>query len=114
MRLITRQKKAANAAKQWRGAYWSQADGWTAYGTDKRGRDVTHGMIEALGAAPDPDDVDAIIGNGSWTSTSCDECGAHDGRPVVELGAEPDYESSTATVCGECLTGAKAIMEAHS
>jgi hypothetical protein len=49
------------------------------------------------------DDVNAIVGNTSWTDPEgCDECG----RPswdCVQIGQEPDYESSTATVCLECL-----------
>ena len=58
--------------------------------------------LVALGPTPTREQVDAAIGNASWTSTKCDHCGARD-VPVVELGQEPDYESATADVCAECL-----------
>ena len=96
MKFISRQTRAAGAAKAW----------ITQYGTD---RDGVAKRIEALGAAPDPDEVNNIIGNDSWTYLKCDECG-QDVDFVVECGQEPDYESSTARLCGECVRRAMAIV----
>ena len=48
-------------------------------------------------------EVNAIIGNDSWTTIpDCDECNQKV-LEVVEVGEEPDYESSTARLCKECL-----------
>lgn len=58
--------------------------------------------------------VSEIIGNQSWvTPHHCNECGADDGRPTMQLGEEPDYESSTAWVCIKCLRAAVSLMEAE-
>jgi hypothetical protein len=55
-------------------------------------------------------DVEKIIGNASWTRLGCDECGKEVGT-VVQLGEEPDYESSTADVCLECLHKAAGLTK---
>jgi hypothetical protein len=54
------------------------------------------------------EDVKAIIGNDSWTRIDCDECNQRV-SVAVSLGAEPDWDSDTATICVECL--GKAIEE---
>jgi hypothetical protein len=62
-------------------------------------------QLEALNPeSSTPLQVEKIIGNRSWTDpTSCSECRSQDGRAVVRLGEDPDYESSTAWICLECL-----------
>jgi hypothetical protein len=52
-----------------------------------------------------PEQIATIIGNDSWTRLSCDECGK-EVTTVIVLGEEPDYESSTASLCHECLATA--------
>ena len=47
-------------------------------------------------------DVTAIIGNDSWTSLKCDECGKYVDA-VVQVGEEPDYESYSAKLCKPCV-----------
>lgn len=51
------------------------------------------------------DRAEEIIGNRSWARNICDEC-QKDCEITVQLGAEPDYESSTANICVECLKAA--------
>ena len=97
MRLITRQKEANGAAERWRRQY-----GLGQYGDDKL---EILAKLEALGENPAADEVDATIGNGSWTATVCDECGVKN-VDVVEVGQEPDYESRTAHICKGCLSKA--------
>ena len=96
MKFISRQTRAAGAAKAW----------LKQYGTD---RDGVAKRIEGLGATPDPDAINKIIGNDSWTYCKCDECG-DEVDFVVECGQEPDYESATARLCGECVRRAMAIV----
>lgn len=94
MKLLSRKIKAATAADRW--AYRYQANRWP----DKQ---ATLQALCDLGPDPDPDEVDRVIGNASWTRTSCSECGNEDPMFVVQLGHEPDYESCTAWICDTCI-----------
>lgn len=93
--IITRQSLANEAAQRWRRQY---ADG--RHGQDKL---VIADRLDALGEQPNPDDVDAVIGNSSWTRVpACDNCGRP--IPMVAMVGEPwDYESNTAHVCRVCV-----------
>ena len=52
-------------------------------------------------------EVDAIIGNSSWTDVPrCDDCGAVGLSVVVQVGEALDYESATAHLCLPCLRAA--------
>jgi len=95
MELITRQSLANGIVKRWKKQYPNNA-----YGDDKL---VIRNKLMALGSNPNPDDIDEVIGNKSWTRVpDCDECGATVDA-VVEVGETPDYESSTANICKGCL-----------
>lgn len=48
------------------------------------------------------EDIEAIIGNFSWTSIRCDECGSQV-KAAVQLGEDLDHDSATAVVCFPCL-----------
>lgn len=65
----------------------------------------TEGVYNRLKAMPSnatAADVERIIGNDSWVSIYCDECG-NKVPVVIEIGDAPDYGSSTANVCLTCL-----------
>jgi len=94
MLLITRQILANEAAKRWGKQY--PPDRWP----DKQ---YVLRQLTELGGNCDADEVDKIIGNGSWTTTECHECGNDEGVDVVQVGQQLDYESSTANVCKSCL-----------
>lgn len=100
MEVITRRSRAAEAHERWERQY-GDATG------DKKA--ITQ-RLAALGAWPEPEAVNAVIGNDSWTECTCNECG--ESVPlVVRLGEPPDYESSTADVCERCLSAALARIE---
>jgi len=101
MRIITRQSLANKVAERWAGQYKGGA-----YGADKHDKLK---KLRALGDAPNPNDIDLVIGNNSWTRTSCHECGK-DNIDVVEIGQDPDYESYTADICKPCLEKALGIL----
>lgn len=102
MKLMTRQAKAARVAARWNSVYGRYQKSNGEQGILK--------MLVALGANPKPDEVDRVIGNDSWTSLeNCDECGA-ESVETVEIGEEPDYESSTSCVCAGCLRKALALI----
>ena len=119
MKLETRQQQANEAAEKWRRQYavregtiacqWSWGDESHPQNNLNRER---YEQLVTLGEIPDPDKVDEIIGNDSWSHpTTCSEYGARDKRPIVELGEEPDYESNTAYICEECLRKVLALIE---
>jgi hypothetical protein len=98
MKIITRKTQAAEAADRWIAQYQRDRDGIAA-------------KIKSLGGTPDPDAVDRIIGNDSWTSVDrCSECDK-DSEVIVRLGQEPNYESSTAWICPACLRQALALVK---
>lgn len=103
---ITRQSLASEAVAGWSEQFEREILGG--------GRATTiHAALVALGPAPDPDAVDAAIGNGAWTRVpSCDGCGRKGLPVVVQVGEEPEYESSTVDLCGDCLRAALALLDA--
>lgn len=97
MFIQTRHSNAEKAADAWERAYKYDRDGKAA-------------KIRALGNHPDPDAVNEIIGNQSWTRCLCNECN-RDVEAVVQLGQEPDYESRTAWICRDCIKLALAAFD---
>ena len=105
MELITRQMLANKAADKWNRSYGPNFRSYV-FGDTR----AVYQQLAALGPTPNPDDVDQIIGNDSWTSPgSCHECGQKK-AVLVELGEEPDYESHNATICVDCLQAALALV----
>lgn len=103
--LITRQLNADSTAARWKAKY---VDKTTRYVGDAK---AVHAQLVALGPTPNPDDVDRIIGNTSWTRVGlvCNGCGEESDR-IVQVGEEPDYESRTARLCAKCLDEAVRTM----
>jgi hypothetical protein len=100
MNKVTRTTKAKSASKLWISAYRLK-EGWEV--GDRYG-EICKSLI-ALGDNPDPDDVDKVIGNSSYTDCHCNECDSYVDE-IIMLGEE-DYDS--ARVCKECLV--KALKE---
>jgi hypothetical protein len=100
MKVITQRVLIREAAQRWREQYGANH----RWGRDK---DDVYAKLAALDVErATAADVDAIIGNTSWTEVpACDECGKRRNE-VVQIGQEPDYESSTAEVCVPCLRAA--------
>lgn len=103
MKLITRVQKASKAAEKWKHQYQP----YWRYDDSKR---AIHEALVALGKDPDPDEVDRVIGNGSWTICRCDECEEHC-DVVLELGETPDYGSATAQICKACFRKAAFYLD---
>lgn len=55
-------------------------------------------------------DVDAVIGNDSWTRSACDECGANQ-VTLCHIGDEPDYEARYQQLCVDCLRAAVELFD---
>lgn len=112
MIVITRESCAAGATKRWKDQYGPERNNGRWYvAFDKRDRSAVYERLLALGPAPKPDEVDAVVGNSSWTDTPrCSECDSTDNAPRVRVGEEPDYESNTAWLCLSCAENAVAML----
>lgn len=96
MKKITRQSLANGVSVKWKKQYPNDKDG-------------IQKKLDGLGKIKNPDKVDIIIGNKSWTTPpDCSECGKPDNDFVIEVGEKQDYDSATAWLCKKCTT--KLIM----
>lgn len=102
--LATRKANAKTAAERWRAQYF----GGGKWRYEDRMRGIWERLV-ALGDNPNPDDVERIIGNTSWTECKCDQCGERK-ESVVMVGEPLDYDSRTASLCVSCLDEARAQM----
>ena len=96
---------AQDAPRRWAAQY----SGWD--------RSSEHHRIgKKLAALPKaertPARIAEIIGNDSWAVVECDQCGERV-PAAVTVGQQPDYETSTATICEPCLRRALALLEGH-
>lgn len=115
MIVIDERSKVRGVAERWKSQYFHGGKWGSVICGDA-------GEIYAKLAALDPEtavaaDVARTIGNNTWAGPdNCDECS----EPVlrtVQIGQKPDYESSTALVCEDCLRHALALLrhaEQHS
>ena len=107
-KLLTRESLAATTAARWKAQYnFAQS-----FSDESWSRKVYDQLI-ALGPAPNPDAVDAVIGNPSWTHPHlCNLCGKGSDE-ALELGAPEDSPAgdSPITVCTSCTERlAKAVL----
>jgi hypothetical protein len=98
----SRQRLANMVAERWLKAYLKD-DQWMHI---KSGNSQDKYIkLKELGDNPDPDEVDKIIGNESWTRVQCDNCNGKF-ETAVWIGEKLYYESRTALVCLQCLNDA--------
>ena len=112
MHVISQQSLAADAARRWGVQYQHEGRDDDPQNEHDTGTLRTYRALLALGPHPSPADVNRVIGNDSWTHVRCDECRSTSPEitAIVQLGEEPDYESSTAGVCEKCLVAALAAI----
>lgn len=99
MKIITRDDRAKLAPMEWYRQYQMHATP-----EQKRKTDILLALVN-----PKYSEIDSIIGNDSWTILRCNEC-ERTSDWVIQLGQEPDYESSTARICAECFDKAKKLV----
>ncbi len=102
MRVQTKRGLIRQVAAHWKMQY--------ANGEPARFVGVGDRLAALNGETATESDVAAIIGHPGWTRNGCDEC-ENESDITVQVGQEPDYESSTANMCVGCLE--KAIMLAR-
>jgi len=98
MKLITIRSQILSVVNLWREAY---PKGYTDSSGDKHG--IYASLCELDLNTASAEDLENIIGNTSWAEPQiCDECGERH-EETVQLGEDPDYESTTVLVCKKCL-----------
>ena len=107
MKLITRQTLANEAAERYRASYQH-----TSYWGAPWNRENKHAELVALGDTPNPDDVDRIMGNNSWTAVpACSCCGKEGLEQLVGMQDYNDEPGATiGTVCPDCLAWALSLV----
>ncbi len=101
--VLTRQIMANRAVRDYKNSYV-----FPVYASEKSTKSLS---LSLLGENPDPDTVDSIIGNKSWTTTPICALCSYDGL-VVEFCEDMDHDSQSRTtwVCKECLDDAVKAM----
>lgn len=97
--LRTTRDMIRGVAERWRVQYGISGT-WTR--TISGDSEKVYKRLLALPDTATAKDVEAIIGNDSWTRLTCDQCD-REVDAVVELGQRPDYASHAADICLDCL-----------
>jgi hypothetical protein len=111
MKSISPDELAKTAAQRWKETYFTKREmggSWHSHQMEEK-----YDKLVRLGSTPKASEVDAIIGNTTWTQHICDEDGC-DRVADMEIGEEWDYESSTARLCGQCLQKAIKLSSARN
>jgi ribosomal protein S14 len=105
MNLVTKTQKIKDVAASWHRQYYKKSQRCIP-DADKA---AIYEALLALHEGASEDQVAEAIGNRSWTSNRCSECG-NDVEALVQVGEEPSYESITAWLCGDCINRAAALL----
>ena len=89
MEIITRQTRANNICLEWSKIYD------VSFNNNKTEKYL---KLKALGNNPNPDDIDRIIGNTSWTVLpSCTECKEDNNNYLIKI--EMSYDENDVFLC---------------
>ena len=92
--LLTKQHLVNTVDERWKKQYYRGAS-WDYYGEDKIEK---YEQLVDLGSKKNPEDVDKIIGNSSWTRLICSHCNK-DVDAVFIFGTDHD----ACYVCEDCV-----------
>lgn len=107
MKILRRSDKVAGVPARWKEQYFDRNRAWSQTHSGNS-EDIYNALIACNHLTAD--DVNRIIGNNSWTGESCDDCGKDGEEIMIQVGQEPDYESSTASLCRECVAKAALLI----
>lgn len=100
--LLTSDSEAKSAPERWAAQYGREPK-------DSRWGIVTTTLLALPVEERTPDRIASIIGNRSWSTINCDQCGNEVSLAVV-VGQMPDYDVPSATLCEDCLRAALALF----
>lgn len=84
---------------------------WTRqYKADRQ--DVAERLLSIDFETATADDIEAIIGNRSWTNIRCNECGKEELEAAVHF--DDDDEYSYIRLCRDCIDDAAALLRRQS
>lgn len=107
MRIVSKQEKIKNIAKEWKKLY-CRGKNWI-YGEDKK--EIYERLIKEKPKTEK--EVIRIIGNNSWTENICHECGK-DVEIIIELGGFfYKWDNFITFICEDCLRKALASIEKY-
>lgn len=110
MKIITQRQLIRNVANRWREQYFKLDDSLDDIPVNGKSKRQIQTELDSLDKEiATAQDINNIIGNGSWTRLRCDECG-QEVETVLRVGEEPDYESQTACLCVSCVHAAQTIV----
>ena len=93
--LLTKQHLVNIVDERWKKQYYKNSS-WDRYGEDKVEK---YEQLVNLGDNKNPEDVDKIIGNPSWTRLNCNNCNK-DVDVVFIFGTSEEY---SCYVCEDCV-----------
>ena len=108
--VYTRETTAQGVAKRWEEQYRSYIRKGTKPGDFCPKQTLRE--LKAMGANPDPDEIDSLLGNPSWTTVSCHSCSDPSATGVHFL---QDYmadihDEDMTSLCKSCVEeGVKAL-----
>lgn len=111
MNLITRDFVIRQVPMLWRKQYYHRTTGnWDTMYNSRNSGDV-YQVILPLAEKLDRAGIDAAIGNSSWTSNKCSECG-RDVSTAIELG-DGYGEYTPERFCRDCVVKALALLDSR-
>lgn len=113
MKLITQRDQIRTVAERWKEQYCRRAfspaanaviDFWSTTYSNESTEAIYNKLAALDGETATAADVDAIIGNNSWSSVGyhCSECDTQPADAILQVGEELDYDSCTAFLCRDC------------
>lgn len=107
MRVTTRRALVASVAERWKQTYYGSLRGWREV-LGGSSYEIYEKLVALDPATATPEEVDAIIGNTSWTGYACSSCDEDADESVTVDGMSDDC----ATLCRSCLLAALALLPA--
>ena len=105
MKIITRKQRAKQAVRRWKQTYFRNGEWLNCTGSSE----TIYNNLLMLGNNPEISRVNEIIGNDSWTTLMCNECGKQVSM-IIQVGKSENYENNTAFICKKCLIKAYKTM----
>ena len=107
MRIYTLQDKINDVADAWKAQFYGyEFSGQWFPLADGR---PTETIWELLKSAKTAEQIEAIVGNKTWTTMKCEECGVEI-KEAIRLGEGSAYGSNAILICMNCFEKAEGVI----